>query len=213
MEQSFGIPVLQAYGMTEASHQMASNPLPPRERKPGSVGVGTGVEISVVDADGNHLKTGEAGEVVIKGPAVMRGYENNSEANTRSFTDGWFRTGDQGVLDEAGYLRLVGRLKEMINRGGEKISPLEIDDLLLSHPKVAEAVSFGVEHPSWGEEVAAAVVLREPVPESELLAHCKAHLAEYKCPKKIYVVDAIPRTATGKIQRSAVAAALKSAKA
>jgi acyl-CoA synthetase (AMP-forming)/AMP-acid ligase II len=151
--------------------------------------------------------------VVIKGPAVMRGYENNPEANERAFTDGWFRTGDQGVLDEVGYLRLVGRLKEMINRGGEKISPLEIDDLLLSHPKVAEAVAFGVEHPSWGEEVAAAVVLREPVPESELLAHCKAHLAEYKCPKKIHVVDAIPRTATGKIQRSAVAAALKSAKA
>lgn len=213
MEQIFGVPMLQAYGMTEASHQMASNPLPPRERKPASVGVGTGVEISIVDADGNHLKIGEAGEVVIKGPGVMSGYENNPEANARSFTNGWFRTGDQGVLDQAGYLRLVGRLKEMINRGGEKISPLEIDDLLLTHPQVAEAVSFGVEHPSWGEEVAAAVVLREPVADSELLAFCKAHLAEYKCPKKIYVVEAIPRTATGKIQRSAVAAALKPAKA
>ncbi|HTW89031.1 MAG TPA: acyl--CoA ligase [Candidatus Binataceae bacterium] len=213
MEQVFGVPMLQAYGMTEASHQMASNPLPPRERKLASVGVATGVEISIVDADGNHLKLGEAGEVVIKGPAVMRGYENNPEANARSFTGGWFRTGDQGVLDESGYLRLVGRLKEMINRGGEKISPLEIDDLLLTHPQVAEAVSFGVEHPSWGEEVAAAVVLRESVPDGELLAFCKAHLAEYKCPKKIYVVEAIPRTATGKIQRSAVAAALKPAKA
>jgi acyl-CoA synthetase (AMP-forming)/AMP-acid ligase II len=209
MEERFGVPVLQAYGMTEASHQMASNPLPPRERKPGSVGVATGVEISIVDENGNHLKTGMAGEVVIKGPAVMGGYENNSEANARSFTDGWFRTGDQGVLDESGYLRLVGRLKEMINRGGEKISPLEIDDLLLSCPKVAEAVSFGVEHPTYGEEVAAAVVLREPAPESELLAYCKAHMADYKCPKKIYVVDAIPRTATGKIQRGAVAAAIK----
>jgi acyl-CoA synthetase (AMP-forming)/AMP-acid ligase II len=209
MEASFGVPVLQAYGMTEAAHQMASNPLPPSERKPASVGVGTGLEISIVDEAGNHLKIGEAGEVVIKGPNVMAGYENNPEANAKSFTNGWFRTGDQGVLDEAGYLRLVGRLKEMINRGGEKISPIEIDELLLSHRAVAEAVSFGVEHPSWGEEVAAAVVLREPVAESELIAHCKSHMAEYKCPKKIHVVDAIPRTATGKIQRAAVAAAMK----
>jgi len=213
LEESFGAPVLQAYGMTEASHQMASNPLPPNERKPGSVGVGTGVQISIVDNDGNHLKVGEAGEVVIRGDNVMSGYENNPEANARSFTDGWFRTGDQGVLDEAGYLRLVGRIKEMINRGGEKISPLEIDDLLLTNPKVAEAVSFGVEHPTYGEEVAAAVVLREPATESELIAYCKEHLADYKTPKKIYLVDAIPRTATGKIQRGAVAAAMKAASA
>jgi acyl-CoA synthetase (AMP-forming)/AMP-acid ligase II len=210
LEESFGAPVLQAYGMTEASHQMASNPLPPQERKPGSVGIGTGVEISIVDNDGIHLKVGEAGEVVIKGPNVMSGYENNPDANTRSFTNGWFRTGDQGVLDVSGYLRLVGRIKELINRGGEKISPIEIDDVLLSNPKIAEAVSFGVEHPTYGEEVAAAVVLREPASEGELLAFCKAHLADYKCPKKIYTVDAIPRTATGKIQRAAVAAAMKS---
>src|SRR6185436_7451253 len=138
-------------------------------------------------------------------------YENNPEANAKSFVNGWFRTGDQGTLDAEGYLRLTGRLKEMINRGGEKIAPREIDEVLLAHPAVAEAVAFGVPHPSWGEEVAAAVVLREPKDassESAIIAHCKERLADFKCPKKIYVVDSIPRTATGKIQRGAVATAI-----
>jgi len=206
MEEIAGVPVLEAYGMTEASHQMASNPLPPRARKFGTVGTGTGVRISIMDAAGNHLDAGGQGEVVIQGPNVVRGYENNPEANSRSFVDGWFRTGDQGILDQDGYLRLTGRLKELINRGGEKISPVEIDEALLTHPAVAEAVAFGVPHPGWGEEVAAAVVLREPVPESEILSHCRNRLAEFKCPKKIHIVDAIPRTATGKIQRRNVAA-------
>ena len=205
MERVFGAPVLEAYGMTEASHQMSSNPLPPATRKPGSVGQGTGVRIGIMDEHGNLLQNGERGEVVIQGPNVVSGYENNPEANAKSFTNGWFRTGDQGVLDTEGYLTLTGRLKELINRGGEKIGPREIDEVLLSHPAVAEAVCFGVPHPSWGEEVAAAVVLKEPVPEAEILAFCKERLADFKRPKKIFVTSAIPRTATGKIQRGNVA--------
>src|SRR5438552_5174590 len=205
LEAAFGAPVLEAYGMTEAAHQMASNPLPPAERKPGSVGPGTDVRISIMDPIGKHLPPGERGEVVIRGPNVIQGYENNPEANASSFTDGWFRTGDQGFLDPGGYLTLVGRLKELINRGGEKISPREIDELLLTHPAVAEAVCFGVPHPTWGEEVAAAVVVREAVSESELLAYCRERLADYKRPKQIHITDTIPRTATGKIQRRIVA--------
>jgi acyl-CoA synthetase (AMP-forming)/AMP-acid ligase II len=210
MESLFGAPVLEAYGMTEASHQMASNPGPPYVRKPGSVGPGTGVQISIMDEPGNHLSAGERGEVVIKGPNVVSGYENNPEANAKSYTDGWFRTGDQGYLDADGYLILTGRIKELINRGGEKIGPREIDEVLLGHPAVAEAVAFGVPHPTWGEEVAAAVVLKEgsPATEPELLAFCKERLADFKRPKKFYIVETIPRTATGKIQRGAVAKAL-----
>jgi acyl-CoA synthetase (AMP-forming)/AMP-acid ligase II len=207
LEQAFGAPVLEAYGMTEAAHQMASNPLPPAARKPGSVGPGTDVQISIMDAAGKHLSAGEQGEVVIKGPNVTRGYENNSEANTKSFTDGWFRTGDQGFLDAEGYLTLVARIKELINRGGEKISPREIDEVLLTHPSVAEAVCFGVPHKTWGEEVAAAVVVKQPVSETELIAFCKERLAEFKRPKQIHITDTIPRTATGKIQRGVVAQA------
>jgi acyl-CoA synthetase (AMP-forming)/AMP-acid ligase II len=207
LEAAFGAPVLEAYGMTEAAHQMASNPLPPGPRKPGSVGPGAAVRVSIMDADGRHLPAGERGEVVIQGPNVIRGYENNPEANATSFVDGWFRTGDQGYLDPDGYLTLVGRLKELINRGGEKISPREIDEVLLTHPAVAEAVCFGVPHPTWGEEVAAVVVPREEVTEADLLEYCRERLADYKRPKQIHISDAIPRTATGKIQRRVVAQA------
>ena len=207
LEAAFGAPVLEAYGMTEAAHQMASNPLPPAARKPGSVGIGTDVAVSIMDEKGHHLKPGEPGEVVIKGPNVTRGYENNPEANASSFTDGWFRTGDQGVLDDRGYLTLVSRIKELINRGGEKISPREIDEVLLAHPAVSEAVCFGVSHPTWGEEVAAAVVLRGTASEAELLTYCRERLADFKRPKQIHITEAIPRTATGKIQRRLVAQA------
>lgn len=207
LETAFGAPVLEAYGMTEAAHQMASNPLPPAPHKPGSVGPGTGVGISIMDDQGRHLKTDERGEVCIKGPNVIRGYENNPEANATSFFGEWFRTGDQGFLDADGYLTLVGRLKELINRGGEKISPREIDEVLLAHPAVAEAVCFGVPHPTWGEEVAACVVLREGAGDADLMAYCKERLAEFKRPKQIHVTTAIPRTATGKIQRRIVAQA------
>jgi oxalate---CoA ligase len=207
LESAFGAPVLEAYGMTEAAHQMASNPLPPSRRQPGSVGPGTSVGISIRDDQGRELAAGERGEVCIKGPNVITGYENNPEANATGFFGEWFRTGDQGTLDEDGYLTLVGRLKELINRGGEKISPREIDEVLLTHPQIAEAVCFGVPHPTWGEEVAAAVVLREPVPEADLQAFCRERLADYKRPKQIHITETIPRTATGKIQRRVVAQA------
>jgi acyl-CoA synthetase (AMP-forming)/AMP-acid ligase II len=207
METVFGAPVLEAYGMTEASHQMASNPRPPLAHKGGSVGKATGIQIGIM-TDGKLLPQGDRGEVVIKGPNVVDGYENNPEANATSYVDGWFRTGDQGFLDEEGYLFLTGRLKEMINRGGEKIGPREIDEVLLLHPAVNEAVAFGVPHDRWGEEVAAAVTLKSEATEKEILAFCKERLADFKTPKKLYIVEAIPRTATGKIQRGAVAKAL-----
>lgn len=208
IETVIGVPVLEAYGMTEASHQMCSNPLPPKPHKAGSVGPGTGVKVGIMDEAGNLLPSGQLGEVVIQGPNVIEGYENNPEANAKSFTNGWFRTGDQGHIDTDGYLHLTARIKELINRGGEKIAPLEIDEVMLTHPSVAEAVSFGMPHPTWGEEVAVAVVLREAVAESALAEHCKKHLADFKVPKKIVIVEKIPRTATGKIQRRAVAEAL-----
>ena len=206
LEAAFGAPVLEAYGMTEAAHQMASNPLPPSARKAGSVGPNTGTtEIGIMDAEGSLLKSGDRGEVVIRGANVITGYENNPEANASSFTAGWFRTGDQGYLDAEGYLLLTGRLKEMINRGGEKISPREIDEVLLGHPAVAEAVAFGTSHPTWGEEVAAVVVLGGEASEADLLAYCKERMAEFKRPKQIHITTTIPRTATGKIQRRKVA--------
>jgi len=197
LEARLGAPVLDAYGMTEASHQMASNPLPPSPRKPGTVGPGTGVEIRIL----------EDGEVAIMGPNVIDGYEGNPEVNATSFLEGWFRTGDSGRLDADGYLELVGRIKELINRGGEKIAPKEIDEVLEAHPKVKEAVAFGVPHPAWGEEVAVAVVLTEPVPEKELAAWCRERLADFKVPRRFHIVDEIPRTPTGKVQRRHVAGA------
>ena len=205
MESTFGVPVVEAYGMTEAAHQMASNPLPPGGRIPGSVGPGTGVEIGIMNDAGELQTTGTVGEVVISGPNVIRGYESNPEANASSFVGSWFRTGDQGQLDEDGVLTLRGRLKEMINRSGEKISPLEIDEVLLSHPAVSEAVAFGVPHPAHGEEPTAAVVLGSEASERELIAHCRQSLASFKVPRRIHIVDAIPRTATGKVQRRIVA--------
>jgi acyl-CoA synthetase (AMP-forming)/AMP-acid ligase II len=207
LEERFGAPVLEAYGMTEASHQMASNPLPAAgPRKPGSVGKGTGVEIAILDEKGNRLAPGQPGEVSIRGRNVMHGYRNNPDANASSFTNGYFRTGDQGVLDADGYLTLTGRLKELINRGGEKISPLEVDAVLLEHPAVAEAVSFAVPDPKYGEEVHGAVVLKGQTTSDDLVAFCRGRLADFKVPKRIHITDALPRTATGKIQRRHVSA-------
>jgi acyl-CoA synthetase (AMP-forming)/AMP-acid ligase II len=209
LEARFGAPVLEAYGMTEASHQMSSNPLPPGRRLPGSVGTGTGVEIAIFEMDrpGEFVQAGQPGEVVIRGPNVMGGYKDNPKANAESFVDGWFRTGDQGMLDGQGYLTLTGRIKELINRGGEKISPLEVDAVLLRHPAVAEAVSFAVPHSTYGECVQAAVVLKGQSDEAALRAFCREHLAKFKVPDRIYIADKLPRTATGKIQRRHVSAA------
>jgi acyl-CoA synthetase (AMP-forming)/AMP-acid ligase II len=208
IEQRLGAPVLEAYGMTEACHQIASNPLPPAARQPGSVGAGTGVELAVLDDHGVRLDAGTPGQVAIKGPNVIDGYAANPQANAESFTGGWFLTGDQGVLDERGYLTLISRIKELINRGGEKISPREVDEVLLRHPAVAEAVAFGSPHPTLGEEVVAAVVLRGEASEQDLLAYCREQLAAFKVPRKLHIVDQIPRTATGKVQRRKVAEAI-----
>ena len=199
LENRFGAPVLEAYGMTEAAHQVASNPLPPLPRKPGTVGLSA--EISIIGEDGQHLKANTPGEVVVRGPNVMRGYRNNAEANAAAFIDGWFRTGDIGAIDNAGYLALTGRIKDLINRGGEKISHAEVEAVLLEHPAVAEAAVFGVPDPKYGEEVSAAVVLRGAASAQELQRYCKTRLADFEVPKLIYLVSAIPKNAMGKVQR------------
>ncbi|MFL5281635.1 MAG: acyl--CoA ligase [Rhodopila sp.] len=207
IEATFGVPLIESYGMTEASHQMASNPLPPRPRYPGCVGVASGPEVAIMDQDGNLLAPGGLGEVVIRGRNVTAGYENNPAANAAAFTNGWFRTGDQGVLDATGYLRLTGRLKELINRGGEKISPLEVDEVLSDHPAVAQCLTFGMPHAKLGEDVAAAVVLRPGFTpkDTELRDFCAERLAAFKVPRKIVFLPEIPKGATGKLQRIGLA--------
>jgi acyl-CoA synthetase (AMP-forming)/AMP-acid ligase II len=207
LETRFGAPVIEAYGMTEAAHQVASNPLPPLVHKPGTVG--RSAEISIIDEHGQHLGAMSSGEVVVRGPNVMRGYYNNPEANAAAFVDGWFRTGDTGVIDNDGYLALTGRIKDQINRGGEKISPEEVEAVLLDHPAVAEAVVFGVPDPKYGEEVWAAVVLKGVASSQELEAYCGNRLADFKVPKSIHIVSALPRDAVGKVQRRDLAALFK----
>jgi acyl-CoA synthetase (AMP-forming)/AMP-acid ligase II len=211
MEEAFGVPVIESYGMTEAAHQMASNPLPPAPRYPGCVGIAAGPEVAIMDeTSGALLAAGSLGEVVIRGRNVTAGYENNPTANEAGFRDGWFRTGDQGVLDAAGYLRLTGRLKELINRGGEKFSPLEVDEVLMDHPAVAQCLTFGVPHAKLGEEVGVAVVLRagSAVKDTELRDFCAERLAQFKVPRRIVFLDEIPKGATGKLQRIGLAAKL-----
>ena len=203
----FGAPVIEAYGMTEATHQMCANPLPPAVAKPRSVGVATGIELAVLDRDNRVLAPGERGEVSIKGPTVIDGYENNPDANAAAFTDGWFRTGDEGYLDDDGYLFLTGRLKEQINRGGEKVSPLEVDEALLRHESVSQAVTFAMPHPKLGEEVAAAVVAADgaDVDERELRRFLSKSLAAFKVPRRVLVLDELPKGPTGKLQRIGLA--------
>ena len=207
LEATFHVPVIEAYGMTEAAHQMASNPLPPARRKLGSVGPSAGPEIAILSAEGDVLPPNTVGEVAIRGANVFYGYAANPEANASAFAAGWFRTGDEGSLDADGYLFLHGRIKEQINRGGEKIAPVEIDERLLLHPAVAEAVTFSLPDPRLGEEVAAAVVLADGVTieESELQDFVAQTLAPFKVPRRIVVLDAIPKGPTGKNQRIGLA--------
>jgi acyl-CoA synthetase (AMP-forming)/AMP-acid ligase II len=207
LETTFGVPVIEAYGMTEAAHQMASNGLPPRRRKPGTVGPAAGPEIRVVDAKGDKVPAGVTGEIVIRGPNVMKAYENNPKANADGFFGEWFRTGDQGVMDDDGYVSITGRLKEIINRGGEKISPREVDEILMEHPAVHQCVTFALPHEMLGEDVAAAVVLKQGAEASdkELRQFAAKRLADFKVPRKILILAEIPVGATGKLQRIGLA--------
>ncbi len=207
LEETFGCRVVEAYGMTEAAHQMACNPLPPQARKPGTVGIAAGPEVSIMNDAGDLLSVGEVGEIVIRGDNVTAGYQNNDEANATAFTNGWFRTGDQGTLDDEGYLTITGRLKEIINRGGEKISPREVDEVLLDHPDIAQVVTFAVPHDKLGEDVAAAVVLIDNSETSEraIRDFAGTRLADFKVPRKVIILDEIPKGATGKMQRIGLA--------
>jgi oxalate---CoA ligase len=207
LEEAFGVPVIEAYGMTEASHQMTSNPLPPVPRIAGSVGLAAGPDIAIMDAAGMLLPPGSVGEVVIRGPNVTAGYEGNPAANATAFHNGWFRTGDEGVLDDGGYLRLTGRLKEIINRAGEKIAPIEVDNILMDHPAVRQAVTFAMPSRTFGEDVAAAVVLHagSAADPEALRGFVADRLASFKVPRKIVVLAEIPKGATGKLQRIGLA--------
>lgn len=212
LAETFGAPVIEGYGMTEAAHQMCSNPLPPQAQKPGAVGVPAGPEVRVASETEPHLLDGGViGEVVISGPNVTPGYENNPTANADAFFEAegkrWFRTGDQGAFDTDGYLALTGRLKEIINRGGEKVSPLEVDDVLSAHPDVAQALTFAIPHDKLGEEVAAAIVLREgaDISDRDVRNFASERLADFKVPRKVVILDEIPKGATGKLQRIGLA--------
>lgn len=208
LEKTFNAPVLEAYAMTEAAHQMTSNPLPPGKRKPGSVGIGQGVEIRILDQAGKEVPQGSEAEICICGENVTTGYLNNPEANKSSFTDsGFFRTGDQGKQDEGGYVIITGRIKELINKGGEKISPIELDNVVAQHPAVSEAVSFAVPDEMYGQDIGVAVVIKDgqALKTDELKKWMTEKVAKFKVPKKIYVTKVMPKTATGKIQRRMVA--------
>ncbi len=207
LEETFGVTVVEAYAMTEAAHQMTCNQLPPGVRKPGSVGPAAGPEVSIMDDEGNLLKPGNVGEIVIRGPNVTPGYENNPDANATAFTNGWFRTGDQGVMDDDRFVTLTGRLKEIINRGGEKISPKEVDEVLMDHPAIQQVCTFAVPHDKLGEEVAAAVVLREGAEATtgDIRRFASERLANFKVPHTVVVLDEIPKGPTGKLRRIGLA--------
>ena len=203
----FSCPVIEAYGMTEATHQMTSNPLPPKQQKAGFVGLPAGPEVCIMNENGEVLNQGDEGEVCIKGENVTLGYDNNEEANKTSFTNGWFRTGDQGYFDNEGYLKISGRLKEIINKGGEKISPLEVDNVLMDHPLIDQAVCFGYQDKMLGENIASAIIIKngETCSENDVLKYAQEKLAKFKIPKKIFFVEEIPKGATGKLQRNVLA--------
>jgi acyl-CoA synthetase (AMP-forming)/AMP-acid ligase II len=208
MEATFGVPVVNAYGMTEAAHQIACVPIDGGKVFRGSVGRSTGPEIGILDGSGSLLGTGEVGEVALRGAQVTNGYLFPNEANDQAYVNGWFRTGDHGFLDANGALILCGRIKEVINSGGEKVSPYEVEEALLNHPAVVHAAAFATPHNLLGEQVVAAVVIREDchATENELLETVARTLARYKLPRRIFIVDEIPGGATGKIQRSKLTA-------
>ena len=203
LEKTFSTPVVEAYGMTEACHQISVNPLPPYQRKPKSVGIPTGTEVTIMNEAGGVLHTGEIGEIVIKGPGITNGYEANPSANKEAFASGWFRTGDQGYIDSDGYIFLTGRIKEIVNRGGEKISPREVDEAFLEHPQVAQAIAFALPHPTLGQDLVVAVVPKEyaKLEERPLREFAFERLAPFKVPSKVVIVDTIPKGPTGKLQR------------
>jgi acyl-CoA synthetase (AMP-forming)/AMP-acid ligase II/acyl carrier protein len=214
LEAAFRAPVIEAYGMTEASHQIASNPLPPEPRKPGSVGRPAGVEIGILNEQGVvHVSASnqpQDGEVVIRGAPITVGYSGPHDTNSDAFHDGWFRTGDLGRFDTDGYLFLRGRSKEIINRGGEKISPLEIDEVLLNHPAVDAAVTFAIPDSVLGEDIGVAVVVRKgaALAEEDLLAFASSRLADFKIPRRIVFLQDLPKGPTGKVQRRGLAHSL-----
>lgn len=211
LERIFAAPVIEAYGMTEAAHQMCSNPLPPGERRFGTVGLPTGIAVTVLDERGEERPCGEIGEIAVRGRSIMRGYVDDADANTVAFVRGWFRTGDLGRADSDGYLTLVGRVKEIINRGGESISPREIDEALLEHPAVMQAVSFALPDERLGEEIGAVVVLAPglPVAEAELQRFVGERLADFKIPRRIVFRETLPLGPTGKVVRLELAALLE----
>ena len=195
--------------MTEAAHQMCSNPLPPKTRKVGTVGPAAGPDVRISDPERlEFCGAGREGEVVIQGANVTAGYVNNAEANEKNFSNGWFRTGDLGIMDSEGYVKITGRLKELINRGGEKIAPLEVDEVLLDHPSVAQACTFAIPHAKLGEDVGAIVVLAEGQEGdvSDIQSYARKRLAAFKVPRTIIFKDEIPKGATGKVQRIGMAA-------
>ncbi|KAF1960270.1 acetyl-CoA synthetase-like protein [Byssothecium circinans] len=211
LEKTFDAPVLEAYAMTEAAHQMTSNPLPPGKRQPGSVGIGQGVEIKILDDAGNEVAHGKEAEICVKGENVTKGYLNNPAATASSFhKNGFFRTGDQGKQDADGYVMITGRIKELINKGGEKISPIELDNVIVQHPAVSEAVSFALEDELYGQDVGLAVVVKpsQKLNAEELNTWLSTRVAKFKLPKQIFFTDVMPKTATGKIQRRLVAEAM-----
>jgi acyl-CoA synthetase (AMP-forming)/AMP-acid ligase II/aryl carrier-like protein len=208
LETLFGVPVIDTFGMTEAATQIAANPL--SRRKPGSVGKPAGAEIVILDGEGRRLLCGETGEIALRGPTITRGYDNDPAATQAAFRDGWFRTGDLGYLDQDGYLFIVGRIKDIINRGGQKVAPAEVEQVLLSHPDVIEALACAIPHKRLGEAVAAAVVLRADaqVSAQSLRSFARERLAEFKVPSLIRIVPEIPKGPAGKIKRDGLAAAL-----
>ncbi len=210
LEELFSVPVVEAYGMTEAAHQIACNPLPPAARKPGSVGLPAGPEVAIMDEKGHLLARGQTGEIVIRGRNVMAAYENRPDANAEAFTDSWFRTGDQGFIDDDGYIFLTGRIKEIINRGGEKVAPREVEEVLLEHPTIEQAAVFAIPHPTLGEEVAAVITLCQGanVTEQDVRLFAAAHLADFKVPARVVITTDIPKGPTGKVQRLTLARSL-----